>query len=85
MQSEITQFKNGLISINEFFDAVVMAPDATQNVCVDDNFKVNFHVPKEIYRIDCSPESSKNRRNEDNVIYCPEAFLVDCESIIHVI
>lgn len=85
MQSEITQFKNGLNSINGFFDAVMMAPDATQNLFVDDNSKVTFHVLKRIYRIDFSPESSNNRRNEDNVIYCLEAFLVDCEGIFYVI
>lgn len=43
---------------------------------------LTFHALRKLYEINFSPAGSNNRRHEEEVIYCFEAFSADCEGKI---
>ncbi|XP_069105066.1 uncharacterized protein [Argopecten irradians] len=79
VQSEITQFKDGLNKVGCFLDAVLLAPSALMSLFVRQNKKLRFTDLRSLYTVNWSPEGSNHRALEQQAIYCLEAFLADCE------
>ena len=65
--------------VGEFSEAIRKSPDALRCLFVSESSPLTFGDLRKLYFIDFSPDGSNDRRKEDSVIYCFEAFCADCE------
>ncbi|KAK3107115.1 hypothetical protein FSP39_007522, partial [Pinctada imbricata] len=78
---EITQFLTGL-NVNGLCDAFALSsiPREILQLFIPDQKKMTFMNMRGLYDIQFSEEGSNDRKRENDVIYCLEAFLSDCEA-----
>ena len=80
VHKEVTQFLRGL-NVHGLIDAFNHSSIRTElmNLFIPDQAKLSFIGMRELYTINFSEEGSNARNKENDVIYCFEAFLSDCE------
>ncbi|XP_033759569.1 G2/M phase-specific E3 ubiquitin-protein ligase-like [Pecten maximus] len=79
VQSEFVQFRNGLNKVGRLLDAVQLAPKSFLQLFTQTSKALRFRDIRELYKVNWSPDGSNNKRQEEQALYCLEAFLADSE------